>query len=204
MVFIDDLAFGLFSIGFAGMLLFYTIASMYLVYRNKKKDYHDHLKAAHVPMMLVGLYMVVLGFFGQATWPLPGSYNILFFDPLVAFGLVVLAFALSIRYNVRLEYAGFLGLMVGAMVIVYGVQGYAIGLTSEPIALLGMYGCFGIAGLFSYPVAMIADRLPGLQKRPWLGWHVMLLIFGVFLLLASLLSFYVGASAVAGHLVTAP
>lgn len=204
MAFIDNLAFLLFTISFAGFLLLYVVSSMYLVYRSKKKDYLDHLEGASVPMMLVGAYLVIAGFIGQITWPLPGAYNILFFDPLVSFGLVTLAFAIAIRFKVNLEYAGFFGLLVGIMTLIYGWQGYSIGLTLEPIALLALYLFYGVAGLFSYPVALIADRLPGLQKNAWIGWQLLLLVFWLALFAASITSAYIGVSAIGGHLVTPP
>ncbi len=204
MVFIDNLAFSLFSLSFAGFLLLYTITSMYFVYRSRKKDYGEHLLGAMAPMAIVGAYLILMGIWGQFTWPLPGSYNILFYDPMVAFGMVVLAFAMSIRFNVRLEYAGFLGLLVGIMTLLYGWQGYSIGLTQAPIALLGMYFAYGIAGVFAYPVSLIADRLPGLQKNPWIGWHICLAIFWLFLFGASLVSGYVGLNAIGSHLVSPP
>lgn len=204
MAYIDDLAFLLFTISFAGFILLYTISSMYLLYRRKRHDYVDHLEGASVPMMLVGGYLIVSGFIGQWTWPLPGSYNILFFDPLVMFGLVVLAFALAIRFKVNLEYAGFFGLMVGIVTLIYGYQGYSIGLTLEPLALLLLYVFYGIAGIFAYPVALIADRLPGLQKNAWMGWHLILIIFWLALFAASATAGYIGATAISGHLVSAP
>ncbi len=205
MVFIDDLAYGLFSISFAGFILLYTISSMYLVYRSGKKDYIDHLEAASVPMLLVGGYLAILGIWGQFAWPLPGSYNILFFDPMIAFGLVVLAFAIAIMRKVNLEYAGFFGLLVGIMTLIYGWQGYNIGLTLEPFALLLLYAFYGIAGIFAYPVSMIADRLPGHQKgNTWIGWHITLIIFWLALFAASMTSAYIGMSAIGGHLVSAP
>jgi putative membrane protein len=192
------------SLSFAGLLLLYTITSMYLTYRNKKHDYVPRLEGAKVPLMLVGAYMVVMSLWGQFTWPLPGSYNILFYDPLLSFGLVLLAFSISIMYKVKLEYSGFFGLLVGVMVIFYGIRGYGLGLTSAPMALLGLYFLYGAAGVFSYPVALIADRLPGLKKNPWVGWHVCLAIFWVFMLVASLVAGYIGISAIGGHLLSAP
>lgn len=204
MAFIDNLAFSLFSISFAGLLLLYTVTSMYFVYRGKKNDYKDHLQGAMGPMAVVGAYLILTGLWGQFTWPLPGSYNILFYDPMVAFGLVVLSFALSIKFNVRLEYAGFLGFLVGIMTILYGLQGYSIGLTQSPFALLGLYFCYGVAGIFSYPVSMIADRLPGLKKNPWIGWHICLVLFWLAMLAASLVAGYIGMSAIGGHLLSAP
>ncbi len=203
MAFIDNLAFLLFSVSFAGFILLYTASSMYLVYRSKKRNYIQHLQGASIPMLLIGLYLVFSGFAGQLTWPLPGSYNILYFDPIVALGLLMVAFALAIRFKVNLEYAGFFGLLVGVMALLYGIKAYSIGLSSEPLAVLVLYMFYGIAGIFSFPAALIADRLP-FKSNPKLIWHVLLLIFWLALLLASLTSGYIGYSAIGGHLVSAP
>ncbi len=204
MPFVDNLAYQLFSLSFAGFLLLYTISSMYLVYRKGKRNFGDYTASASVPLGMLGAYMLVSGLWGQFTWPLPGSYNILFYDPLISLGILLVAFSLSVRYKARLEYPGFLGLMVGVMTIIYGIVGYNTGLTSAPMALLGLYFLYGLAGIFSYPVSLIADRLPGLKKKPWTGWHVVLVAFWILILLASLLSAYVGILAIPQHLLSAP
>jgi putative membrane protein len=202
--FIDNLAFSLFSLSIASLIIVYLMVSVYLEYKKGKKDYKEIEAAATVPLILVGAYMVLSGAFGQFTWPLPGSYNILFYDPLVSFGLVILAFALAFKYNVRYEFVGFFGLLVGIMTIFYGIQGYSIGLTELPAALLALYVFFGVAGIFSYPVSLIMQRLPGLKKNPWIGWQVCLVIFVAALLLAALAAGYVAVSAIPAHLLSPP
>jgi putative membrane protein len=205
MSFIDNLGFCLFGISFAGFMLLYTITSMYLVYRKRGKEYSAYLKSASVPIALIAVYLLVQGLWGQFVWPLPGSYNILFYDPMIAFALILLSFSLAIRYNSRLEYAGFLGLLVGIMVIVYGFFGYGLGLTEEPIALFMLYLFYGVAGIFSYPVSLIADRLPGLQKKKaWMGWHVALFIFWIALFVASGIAAFIGIPAISAHLLSPP
>jgi len=204
MVFVDNLAYELFAISFAGFLLLYTISSMYLVYRRKDRNFSEYLMGASVPLGLLGAYMLIQGLWGQFTWPLPGSYNILFFDPLVSFGLLLIGFALSVRYKVRLEYVGFFGLMVGVMVIAYGIEGYNIGLTKEPIALLALYFLYGLVGIFSFPVSLIADRIPNVKYNAWIGWHIALATFWILLLVASCLSAVIGIAAIPAHLISAP
>ncbi len=205
MVFIDNLAYSLFSISFASFLLLYTIISMYLVYRKGSKNYQEYLGSSSVPLLLIGIYMVIQAIWGQITWPLPGSYNIIFYDPLLSLGLLLVGFFVAVRSKVRLEYVGFFGLLVGIMVIVYGIQGYQIGLTSAPLAMATMYILYGLSGILAYPVSLIADRLPGHKKGTvWIGWYVLLAAFCIVLLLAGLLSAGTGYFAVSQHLIKAP
>ncbi len=207
MVFTDNLAYALFSLCFAGFLILYLVVSEYFAFIRKDRNYANYtirLEAAKAPLMLVGAYMMIMGLWGQFTWPLPGSYNILFYDPLLSFGMIVLGLGLTIHFRVKFEYVGFFGLLIGIMTIIYGIQGYSIGLTEEPIALLALYGFFGVAGIFSYPVALIMERIPGMQKSPWIGWTLCLVIFVLAMLAASLLAGYVAFSAIGGHLISAP
>ncbi|MDE1870907.1 MAG: DUF981 family protein [Candidatus Micrarchaeota archaeon] len=206
MAFIDNLAYQLLTLSFACFMLLYTVTSMYLIYRKKGKNFREHLKSASVPIAMLGTYMIVTGLWGQFTWPLPGSYNILFYDPFISFGIILLAFSLTVKYEVRFEYLGFLGLMIGVMTILYGVEGYKIGLTKEPVALLAMYFLYGLAGIFSYPVSLIADKitLPRIYARVWMGWIIMLVLFWLFLFAAGSLSASVGIAAISQHLISAP
>ena len=204
MVFIDNVAYSLFLLSMAGFLVLYLMADVFWAFRKGERDYADIMMGASVPLILIGIYMVITGAYGQFTWPLPGSYNILFYDPLVSFGIVILSFALAIRYKVRYDYVGFLGLLVGITTIFYGIQGYSIGLTQAPIALLLLYAFFGVAGIFSYPVSLILERLPGLKKNPWKGWYVCLAIFFIAMLMAALVSGYVAVLAIPAHLLSPP
>ena len=204
MAYIDNLAYSLFAISFAGFLLLYTIGLMYLTYRKGRKNYAEHLSGASLPLGLLGAYLVVMGLWGQFSWPLPGSYNILFYDPFISFGIVMASFAFAARFGGRLDYVGFLGLLFGIMVIIYGIEGYGIGLTSVPVALLAMYFFYGLAGILSYPVSLIVVTLPGMHKNLWKGWHVILVLFFLVLLAASLLAGYTASSAISAHLLSAP
>ncbi len=203
-IFIDNLAYALFVISFAGFMLLYTIISIYLNYLRKGKDFTEYVKAATIPLSVLALYMIISGFWGQFTWPLPGSYNILFYDPFISFGLIIFAFVMSIRYNTKISFVGFLSLMIGVMVIIYGIVGYNVGLTSAPLALLGMYFMYGIAAILGYPVSFILETKPGIKKEVWKGWSILLGLFILFLFIGSCLAAFVGISAIPAHLFSAP
>ncbi|MGD0511031.1 MAG: DUF981 family protein [Candidatus Micrarchaeaceae archaeon] len=204
MVFTDNLAYSLFSVSFAGLLLLYLTVSVYLSSRKKRNDFSEQMKSAIVPLLLIGIYMFVMALWGQLTWPLPGSYNILFYDPMISFGILLIAFSLSVKMGLKLEYVGFLGLLVGIMVMVYGFYGYSIHLTAAPIALLGMYLLYGLAGLLSYPMSLMYDQLHGMKWDKRIVCQVAFFAFCFLLLLASLLSAYVALSAVPAHLASPP
>lgn len=202
MVFVDDLAYSLFVVSFAGLLLLYTSGSIYLDYRKKQRNITEHLKSAAIPLALIGLYLLLMGLWGQFAWPLPGSYNILFYDPMISFAILLIAFSLSVKFNLRFEYVGFLSLIAGILVTIYGFLGYKIGLTQSPLALLAMYTFYGLAGIFSYPVSLLIDR--PFDRNMWARWHLLVIIFCVLLLAASAVSGVVGLAAISQHLVSAP
>ena len=184
LVFIDNLAYSLFVMGFVSLLLLYMMSSMYLAYRKGKRDFIDYIRGATVPLAVIGIYIIISGIYGQLTWPLPGSYNILFYDPFISLGIAIVSFAAATRYRVRLEYIGFLSLLFGVMVIVYGITAYGIKMTTAPFAMLVLYILYGIVGILAYPASMIVDRLPGLKRGMWYGWNMVFVIFWIFLLVA--------------------
>ncbi len=205
MAFIDNLAFSLFTISFAGFLLLYTGSWMYLImYKRKGKSFSDHLKSASVPLAIIGITMFSGGLWGHFAWPLPGSYNILFYDPLLFFGILLIAFSICVNFKLKLEYTGVLGLLSGIVTIFYGAVGYGLHMTSAPLAMLLMYAFYGLGGILSYPVSLLADRMQGSPQRPAATWQVLLIVFLIFLLFASLLSGLVGVMAIPKHLLSAP
>lgn len=204
MVFVDNLASSLFTISFAGLLLIYTIGSVYLAWRKRKKEISDYLKGASIPICVIGIFILVSGLWGQFVWALPGSYNILFYDPFVAFGILLISFALVVRLGGRLDYIGFLALLMGAVTIVYGVAGYNLKMTSAPIVLLVMYAFYGLAGIFAYPISFMVQKITEQQKSFGMLWYLALALFFITLFLASAAAGFVGLEAIPAHLATPP
>ncbi len=202
---IDNLAFLLLSLGFVGFLTLYMTAGVYKEYRKRRRmDIYSTISGGILPLGALGVYLFIMGIVGQLTWPLPGSYNILFFDPLVGLGIVLIGFAYSVRTGIPMHYVGLLSLLLGVMVIYYGVEGFSIGLTQAPMALLGLFISFGLTGIFAFPVSLILDLEPGRTSKHPKVWFLMLVLFWVFLFTASVLSYVIGALAVPGHLLTPP
>lgn len=205
MAFIDILAYSLLAVSFAGFLLLYAAVSfLYCFYVKKQREFSSKLKGVSVPLGILGLYMLIAGIWGGLTWPLPGSYNILFFDPLTSFGILLIAFYLSVRYELKLEYVGFLGLMMGVVAIWYGISGYSLGMTAAPIVLLLMYLFYGLAGVFSYPVLLMASTFSPGQKSIWTWFRVAFALLCISLFIGSALSGVTALAAIPAHLATPP
>ncbi len=213
MTFIDELALELFIVAFVGFLLDYTVLSIFRDYKsrrtnklNSKVSIESHLTASIGMFAALAVFILAMGFYGEMTWNLPGAYDLLFYDPFILLGLITLAFVLSVKYNYKLQYVGLVALFAGLIIIEYGISGYNLGYTSSPLALLGLYCAFGIAGIFAYPTTLIMDRLKenGSNKPLNKSWIIYIVVFLVFLTLGSLLAAYIGAAAVPAHLASPP
>ncbi len=203
MVFVDLLTSQLFVLGFSGIVLVYATVQAGMLYR-KGKEIEGHLRSAQIPLALFGLYALVTGLFGQFAWPLPGSYNILYYDIFTLWGLFLLAGAWALHSRLKLQYVGLISLLIGCMAIWYGVCAYNLGLSMAPIAVLGLFGLFGFAGILGYPVTLMLDREQQKIKNKWRGWYILLGLFVIVLLLASAVAIFVAASAVPAHLASPP
>ncbi|MCL4400376.1 MAG: DUF981 domain-containing protein [Candidatus Parvarchaeota archaeon] len=204
MGFTDELVFYLFTLAFAAFTLAYLMTDAYFAYREDKMDIKNSLNSLSIPIMLIGAYLLVVGVVSQFTWFLPGAYDILFFDPIVAFGLVLVAGAVAIRYNVKLRYVGFLSLLFGAMAIWYGISGYNLGLTKAPLEFLALFTLFGAAGIMTFPATLIVDNFPRRKLEMPMSWNTALAILWILLILAGIAAAAIGAIALPAHLATPP
>jgi putative membrane protein len=223
MTFVDTLAFQLFTLAFVSGLIFYSGVVGYATYRKfGPRRTFEHLRAQAIPLGGIGFIIASIGLWGEVVWPLPGSYNILFFDPYVLLGIVLIAFAISVNFGRRTQYVGLLAAMTGLLSIYYGASAYQLGLTKEPFEMFLLYIALGGTAVFTFPVTLWIDRIildpissPGAATAEPSGATPMLLaqtkvIFGGFLLFllfavgSAILALLIGGGALPQHLTTAP
>lgn len=205
-MFIDDLAFELLTLSLAALMILYMSLSIYVDYRrNGEKDIEKHLKPGMAPLAILGVVMLSLGLEGEFVWPLPGSFNILYFDMYTLVAIVIIAFAISIRLEYKMQYVGLFAAYAGVMAIYYGIRAYQLSIIGPTtIDLLLMYIAFGFVGILSYPVSLIIDRVPQKGNPSWKGWTVILILFWIAVLGAMIASGYIGFDAVFSHLAVPP
>ena len=203
MAFIDDLAMELFTLSLVGVVSIYLTGSVYIAYRKGIKDIEEVLKPGVYPLGILGGIITIMGIYGEMTWPLPGSYNILFYDPYLIIGLILIIMAVSIAMKQKLQFTGILALFSGLIAIYYGANAYMDKMTSSPIAMLGLYIAFGLTGVSTYPTTLIYDMLPGKAKVSKL-WTVVLVIFWIGLVVSAVLAALTAIEAVPQHLLSPP
>ena len=122
MAFIDDLAFELFTLVFAGVILLYMTLGVYYDYSKKgERNLEEHMLSGVGPLAIVGIVMILMGLYSEMTWPLSlgsavpaaveakfQSYNILFYDPYMFAGIVIISYVISVKMKYKLQYVGIL------------------------------------------------------------------------------------------------
>ena len=205
MVFIDDLVLELFSIAFVGLLTLYMVLGAYFSYKKSgPKGFYDHIRPGMIPLAVLGAVIMILALYGEFAWPLPGSYNILFYDAYLMLGIVLVGFTASVALKQKLHYMGLLSLGIGLALLCYGALGYNIGLTQSPLALLGLYIAFGCAGILAFPVTLMIDSFIYTKAKIALPWKVVMALFLLALITATVLASLLGVVSLQAHLLSAP
>ena len=164
-VFIDDLALIEILIAMVAVLFAYAgVLIWWGMRQNDAKGVRTVLKGMSVPLGMTGFAIFGLALWGEMTWPFLasdglGGYNIFFFDPLLLFGIVLVAYAISAHLSIKMEYVGLIALVFGAVTIFYGWQGYTAtpAFTKDPFDTLLLYIAFGVTGIAAFPVTVLID-----------------------------------------------
>ena len=163
MAFIDFLAFQEVLLLVTAVVVGYVgVAAFLAMRRNDLAGVKGALKGAAIPLGAIGAVATVLSVWGEIVWPFPGpyltSYNILFIDVYLLFGVALVILAVSLATSSKLQYAGIFALVAGGVTIAYGWNGYVLGMTKEPLDMFLLYGAFGLSGILAFPATLVTDR----------------------------------------------
>ncbi|EQD44506.1 membrane protein containing DUF981, partial [mine drainage metagenome] len=191
MSFIDNLGIELDALILVTAVVFYTAVWSWYQGRDNRPAVLAQLRGGSWMLGALGGFLLLLGLWGEFTWPLPAAYNLLFYDPTVLIGLVLLGFYGAIRFELPTHYVGVFAFVSGWGVIYYGLRAYQLGLTQEPFDMMGMFVAFGAMAVLALPVTLyldryVLDRLPlgpkGASAPSYpMAWN---LLIGLFLLVA--------------------
>ncbi|BAB60415.1 hypothetical protein [Thermoplasma volcanium GSS1] len=182
--FIDPLAVMLLGLGMGTALG----AAYFLAHGLNKRD---AVKSLVVPAFGVGFFDFVSGFIMSFTWPLPSSYNMLFGDPLLMFGLILMMSSYMEYRGFDLRFNSILLLFLGIYVLVAsaGIVHYKLETGDDLLSSMGLYILDGIAAVLA----------PIMYIKPENGKYLYLLEF-IILLLGTFVALFIGYEAIWGHL----
>jgi uncharacterized membrane protein len=166
MAFIDFLAFqeallliATAIVGFVGLSVWWAMR------HNDAAGVTNALKAGAIPIGVVGVIATTLAVWAETTWPFPAipgtdlaSYNILFTDVYLLFGMTLVVLAATMAFRLKLAYAGMFAFVAGAITAGYGWNGYILSMTKDPLETLLMYLAFAGVGIFSLPATVMTDH----------------------------------------------
>ncbi|MGA3022778.1 MAG: DUF981 family protein [Thermoplasmata archaeon] len=159
MAFIDFLAFQEALLIVAAVIVGYVgVAAFLAMRRNDTAGVKSALKSGAIPLGSVGAVATVLAIWAEEAWPLPGSYNILFTDIYLLFGVTLVVLAVTMATSSKLQYAGIFALVAGGVTISYGWNGYILHMTKDPFETFLLYGAFGLAGILAFPATLVTDH----------------------------------------------
>lgn len=218
MVFIDNLGFELDALILVTTAAFYTgFWVWWFLAKHDPKKSAQELRGGGFILGFLGVFLSVLGFWGELTWPLPASYNLLFYDPTLLLGLILVGFSACLALRVPTHYLGMVASVSGLGVIYYGTRAYLLGLTQEPLAMFGLFAAFGAMGVLAFPVTLFIDRFvlgnPGAAGDPSstatpssipMLWRIPLGLFLAMAVVAGIAALVLGFDTAWSHLAKAP
>jgi len=166
MAFIDFLAFqeGLLLIA-AAIVGFVGLSVWWAMRNNDAAGVKSALKSGAVPIGAVGVVATTLAVWAETTWPFPAipgtdlaSYNILFTDVYLLFGMTLVILAVTMAFNLKLAYAGVFAFVAGSITAGYGWNGYILHMTKDPLETFLMYLAFAGVGIFALPATVMTDH----------------------------------------------
>jgi putative membrane protein len=125
---------------------------------------------------IVGLLALVLGLALTFTWPLPGSYNIVFGEATTLFGAVFFATAVALYKRWSLTPVAIFAFFAGIYAIIVGARIISLQMTQQPLLSGAGFIMTGLGGLLAVPAL-------GLLKK----YKVLRVLAALFLLVTALL-----------------
>ncbi|MGI0054549.1 MAG: DUF981 family protein [Thermoplasmata archaeon] len=197
------------------VVVFYMGFYVWFNFRRKDLDRAvTGLREGALLLIVLGSITGIIALWGELTFPLPGSYNVFFFDPLALLALLIGTFGLTVWFRLPTHFVGVLGVVVGSGIIFYGARAFQLGLTTDPLETFLLYLAFGCLAIGSIIPTLFMDwfvlgpKSPNVQPIGSSGtpefprlWTALLAIFLAVAFLAGLAALLYAFGIVWGHLV---
>ena len=193
MTYVDPLAVMLIGLAmgtFLGAFFFYF----------KAKGNEEQIRSLVMPALAIGLFDFISGFYMSFAWPMNASYayayNMLFGDPLLLFGLLLMVSAIMIYKKVNFGMMPMLFTLLGIYVLVgaYSIVQLKLETGQDLITALGLYIFDGVGAILA-PIVYLKPE--GSRKS---AYYVEWIILGI----GTVFALVIGYIALNGHLAAPP
>lgn len=169
-MFVDYLTLSMITIlAGLGLLAHYLYAGM-----NSKEE-----RSYAAGFGIVGVLGLIVGLHMTFTWPLPGSYNIIFGEAMALFGAVFFATSLALGFGWSLRPVTIYAFFTGLYAIVGGARIISLGLTQRPL-LSGLgFILAGLAALLAAPTLRLLQANVTLRRLAALALLAVAVLWGV-------------------------
>ncbi len=194
MTFVDPLAIML-----IGLAMGTGIGAFYFYFAARGNT--EQIRSLVVPAIGIGVFDFISGFYMSFAWPMNTyayAYNMLFGDPLLMFGLLLILAAVMIYKNMHLGLMPILALMLGIYVFVgaYSIVALHLEKGDDLITAMGLYIFDGIGAVLA-PIAYLKPQANSKNRSLfYLEW----LILGI----GTIFALVIGYMALYGHIVSPP
>jgi putative membrane protein len=201
MTFVDPLAVML-----IGLAMGTAIGAFYFFFAARGDK--EQIKALAIPAVGIGIFNFISGFYMSFGWIMTGfaiPYNMLFGDPLLLFGLLMIIAGVVIYKDMHLGMLPILGLVLGIYVLdaaytILTVPNYlshgALESGNDLITAMGLYLFDGIGAILA-PIAYLKPQANSTNKYLYyLEW----IILGI----GTVFALVIGVTALNGHVASPP
>ncbi|MGC8652239.1 MAG: DUF981 family protein [Candidatus Micrarchaeia archaeon] len=152
-----------------------------------------------IPGIVVGFFDFVSGFFMSFVWPFPGAlsgYNMLFGDPMLFLGLIMIAVSYMLYKNIKPNVVSIFGFFLGIYLFVetYAIVALKLERGIDLYSALGIYFFAALVSLLS-PLVYLDPKKNGKAAYYFLA---------ALLIIVAFFSILVGGSGIFEHLVAPP
>ncbi|MGC8676086.1 MAG: DUF981 family protein [Candidatus Micrarchaeia archaeon] len=187
-MFVDPLAIMLLGVSASVSLIIYYI---FAAVAGKRA-----MQGIAVPMFVLGAFDFLSGFYMSFFWPLPGAYNMLFGDPMLFLGIIMLAGGFALYNNIDPKPISIIGLLFGIYVIAeaYGMLAFSL---EPPADMLPAFSFLLVSGISALISPIVYANPKGNGK---LAYYLLAALLVIVVLLAML----IGITSIIGHLKSPP
>ncbi len=188
MVYVDSLTVMLLSLGLSSLFL-----ALYLLGKGMNKKW---ISSIVPPIFALGFFDFISGFLMSFMWPLPGAYNMLFGDPILVLGLIMMVGAYMHIKNISINSLSIFGFFLGIYLAVEAAGMVAFNLESGQYFLpaFSLYIFAALSGIFS---PLVYANAKGSGRYAYYFLFVLLLI-------TAFLAFFIGYAGIFSHLGSPP